>query len=285
MRPLGAAEAPLGPWFRPLTAFAPGGAISPVFTLLNGDATMRWRYWRDRLEQNARRPIPATEAPAELTDEQHALVLRSLQEFQLGETGEGRVAHQIDGVQWEGADDDLRGLIKLWVREEGRHARILALMVQGMDGALLARHWSTGAFRGLRRRFGVRFKLLVALTAEIAGAVFYGLLARALPPGPMASALMELERDEAAHLQFQSELFGMLGRRWAAHALIQAAWWFFALGVSAMVWWRHAPTLASLGVPRTRMAFELARSSAEVSRRIHDARPRPFAAGLQERAS
>jgi hypothetical protein len=248
---------------------------------------MRWRYWRERLEQNTRRPIPSTDAPAALTPAQHALVLRSLREFQLGETGEGRVAHQIDSVAWEGVDADLRGLIKLWVREEGRHARILALMVQGMGGALLVRHWSTGAFRGLRRRFGVRFKLLVALTAEVAGAVFYGLLARALPPGPMASALAELERDEEAHLQFQSELFGMLGRRWAAHALIQAAWWFFALGVSALVFWQHAPTLASLGVPRARTATELARCSAEVSRRIREARREPVAAAvrLQERPS
>jgi len=248
---------------------------------------MRWRYWRDRLEQNTQRPIPGTGAPAALTPAQHALVLRSLQEFQLGETGEGRVAHQIDGVTWEGVDDDLRGLIKLWVREEGRHARILALMVQGMGGTLLTRHWSTGAFQGFRRRFGVRFKLFVALTAEVAGAVFYGLLARALPPCPMASALSELEQDEWVHLRFQSELFGMLGRRWLTHALIQAGWLFFALGVSAMVWWRHAPTLASLGVPLPRTAFELVRYTVEVSRRIQWARRAPVtaAARLQEHAS
>ncbi|HYV49319.1 MAG TPA: ferritin-like domain-containing protein [Myxococcaceae bacterium] len=249
----------------------------------------RWRYWRERLEQNAQRPIPGTEAPAWLTPTQHALVLRSLQEFQLGETGEGRVAHQIDGVTWEGVDDDLRALIKLWVREEGRHARVLALMVRGMGGKLLTRHWSTGAFQGLRRRLGVRFKLFVALTAEVAGAVFYGLLARALPRSPMASALEELERDEGVHLRFQSELFGMLGRHWLTHVAIQAGWLFFALGVSAMVWWQHAPTLASLGVPFPRTAFELVRYTVEVSRRIHWARraavAAPAPARLQEHAS
>jgi hypothetical protein len=47
-----------------------------------------------------------------------------------------------------------------------------------------------------------------------------------------------------------------------------------------MVWWRHAPTLASLGVPGGRTAMELLRASAEVSRRIHGAR-RQRAARLQ----
>lgn len=249
---------------------------------------MRWRAWRQKLEQNVHRPIPGTEAPAELTEPQRALVLRSLREFQLGETGEGRVAHEIDHVTWPGVDADLRALIKLWVREEGRHARILGHMVNAMGGTLLTRHWSTGGFTALRRLLGVRFKLLIALGAEVPGTMFYGLLARALPRGPLAAALAELEQDEWAHLQFLSEIFGMLGRRWPAYALIQAGWLACALGVSVLVWCQHAGTLASLGVPRARTALELWRCSMGVARRIREARlgaPAPaLSARLQEGA-
>ncbi|HEY8208155.1 MAG TPA: hypothetical protein VIG99_11780 [Myxococcaceae bacterium] len=233
---------------------------------------MRWRYWKQRLEQNTHRPIPETEAPEGLTEPQRALVLRSLREFQLGEAGEGRVAHEIDHVSWPGVDADFRALIKLWVREEGRHARILGHMVKGMGGTLLTRHWSTGGFTALRRLLGVRFKLLVALGAEVAGTVFYGLLARALPRGPLAAALGELEQDEWAHLQFQSEIFGMFGRWSPAYALIQAGWFACALGVSVLVWSQHAATLASLGVPRARTALELWRCSTSVARKIREAR-------------
>src|SRR5262249_49796594 len=104
-----------------------------------GSRAMRWRHWKQKLEQNTHRPIPETEAPAELAGESRARVLRSLREFQLGEAGEGRIAHEIDHVTWPGVDADFRTLIKLWVREEGRHARILGLMVKGMGGTLLSR--------------------------------------------------------------------------------------------------------------------------------------------------
>jgi hypothetical protein len=199
-------------------------------------------------------------------------MLRSLQEFQLGETGEGRVAHEIDHVSWPGVDSDLRALIKLWVREEGRHARILGIMVKELGGSLLEHHWSTRGFTWLRRLFGVRFKLLVALVAEVAGTVVYGLLSRAMAPCPLALALRELEHDERAHLQFQSELFGMLGRSWLAYLLIQTTWFMCAVGASVLVWHQHASMLASFGVPRAHTARELWRCSLEVSERIDRAR-------------
>ncbi len=61
---------------------------------------MRWHEWRAKLEQKANRPFPETQAPEGLTAAQSARLLRTLQRFQLGEAGEGRVAHGIDSVTW-----------------------------------------------------------------------------------------------------------------------------------------------------------------------------------------
>ncbi|HEX4383685.1 MAG TPA: hypothetical protein VH083_12070 [Myxococcales bacterium] len=227
---------------------------------------MRWYFWREQLEKKASRALPEVAAPGSLSPKQAASILRSLRKFQLGESGEGRVAHEIDEMPW--ADGDLRALIKLWVREEGRHARILARMVQDQGGTLLRKDWSARGFEVARRLLGVRFKLLVALAAEVAGTVFYGLLGRALRPCPLSAALLEMEADEELHLAFQAELFGMFGTSRARYLLIQTAWICLGLGVSLLVLWDHAPTLESVGVPRRQTFRELMRGVFDVRGRI-----------------
>lgn len=229
---------------------------------------MRWHFWREQLEQKANRPLPAVSAPGGFTPKQARLVLRSLRKFQLGESGEGRIAHEIDEVRWPGVDADLRALIKLWVREEGRHARILGQMVKAQGGTLLRKDWSARGFEMARRLLGVRFKLLVALAAEVAGTAFYGLLSRALRPCELKAALAELESDEELHLAFQSEIFGMFATTAAKYFLIQIAWIVLGLGVSALVFWDHAATLGAVGIPRLQTLCELMRRVFEVRSRI-----------------
>jgi hypothetical protein len=57
------------------------------------------------------------------------------------------------------------------------------------------------------------------------------------------------------------------------HIMPGRGWHAAAIGVSALVWWQHAGTLASLGVSRARTAQELWRCSVGLARRIGEARP------------
>ncbi|MGA9519873.1 MAG: ferritin-like domain-containing protein [Myxococcaceae bacterium] len=210
---------------------------------------MVWRSWRRYFESNGARPHPTPEAPCSLSPEQQETLLRSLQSFQLGETSEGRLAHEIDQVSFRGTDEDFRACIKLFVREEGRHARLLGLMVKALGGSLLQRHWTASSFTWIRRAMGIRIKLLIALVAEVVGAVFYGMLAESLPAGTFAQALRHICDDERAHLAFQVDFFRTQLRSPLARAAFRPIWWALSCAAVAVVLFDHRRTLRAFGIP------------------------------------
>lgn len=241
---------------------------------------MGWKVWRRHFEDNARRPIPEVGGAPVLSPERRVALTRSLQKFQLGETGEGRLAHQIDGFHGPGVDDDFRACVKLFVREEGRHARVLGWMVRALGAGLLREHWSAGAFAFFRRSIGVRTKLLVALAAEVVGGTFYGLLAEALGPSSLGSALREIAQDEDAHLVFQTDFFAsQLSGPWR-RALWCWLWRGCGVAASAVVLLDHAQTFRAFGLSRADAAKRLWARIEQVVAGVRSApRPRPLAAG------
>jgi hypothetical protein len=210
---------------------------------------MTWTAWRTHFDANFTRPLPEA-APPPLDGQAQQALARTLALFQRGETGEGRLAHEIDGVQLPGVDADYRHCLKRAVAEEGRHARILARMVQGLGGTLVQSNWTEALFRRARRLLGVRFKLVVVLVAEVVGGAFYGLLARALPDSALRCALEELCADEAAHLRFHRQFLQLQAHRPLAFALLRAAYWPIASLAIAVVLGHHGATLAHFGITR-----------------------------------
>ncbi|HZN94177.1 MAG TPA: hypothetical protein VFB81_15800 [Myxococcales bacterium] len=249
---------------------------------------MDWTSWRRHFEANAERPMPIIEAPP-LDPEVAEALARSLARFQLGESGEGRIAHEIDQVMLPGIDDDYRQALKRFVREEGRHGAILALMVRALGGQLLSRTWTERLFVHSRRLLGVRFKLQVLLAAEVIGIGFYGMIAGRLPSGPMRSALEQICSDERHHLRFHADFF----RAGAAGPFWRLTWWPIGTAAAAVVLWDHRHTVSALGVSRGAAAselFELVRGTAARLRPSHtpspdEGPPQTAAAALAARAA
>jgi hypothetical protein len=179
---------------------------------------------------------------------------QSLATFQLGESGEGRIAHEIDGAPLPGIDADYRAALKLFVAEEGRHGRILGLMVRGLGGRLKARNWTERLFVCGRRLLGLRLKLVVLLVAEVIGGAFYGLLASRLPEGGLRRGLEEICEDEQHHLDFHGAFFARQGWGVPMRAAWQAVWWSLALAAMGVVLVDHRRTLRTLGIPLTEAA-------------------------------
>ena len=160
----------------------------------------RWRAW---FEQNRRRSEIDLPERIELSAHLRAVLVASMQRFQLGESSEGSLARQVLAV--DGLDGDTRIAIGLFMREEGRHARELGALLAALDAPTLRAHWSETLFRRGRRLFGFRTKMLVIVAAEVVGAATYALLGERFPEPNVARFCAVLAADEARHLDFLAE--------------------------------------------------------------------------------
>lgn len=197
-------------------------------------------YWRRGFEDNRGRPDVPLPARIDLEPRLHALLVRSLQRFQLGESSEGSLARQALTIAE--LDPDTRIAIGLFVREEGRHARELAHLLAALGAPTLRKHWSEMLFRRGRRLFGFRTKMLVIGGAEIVGAATYGLLADRVPQ-PVARFCATLAEDEARHLDFLAGWFHSIRDPRAVITLAAAATAAIALSL-----WDHRALFASVGI-------------------------------------
>lgn len=211
-----------------------------------------WSRWRQYFEDNTRRPLPTIDASG-ISQAWRGPLVRSLAIFQVGEGGEGRIVHEIERSRVGGIDDDYRASLKLFVKEEGRHARILAIMVRTLGGSLRRSAWADRLFVRGRRLLGLRLKLLVLLVAEVIGLGFYGMIAERLGACPMGHALREIAADEAAHLEFHCAFFRGQTTSPGRRMLFSATWFAVAAAACTVVLVDHRATLKALaieGAPR-----------------------------------
>lgn len=209
---------------------------------------MTWEQWRRLFEARASRATPQSIASPTLPEASRRQLVRSLRIFQIGETGEGRIVHEIQKVQCLDIDDHYRAALALIIAEEGRHARMLGLCVRALGGEPIGSTWTERLFTWGRRAAGVHAKLVVLFAAEVVGIAFYGALGRALPPGELRDRLADIGRDEVAHYQFHTDFF----RQYRAHALkwplFVTVWWAVGVACTTVLMMDHGRTLRAVGV-------------------------------------
>ena len=217
-----------------------------------------WSRWQTHFEANLGRPDPHPEAGLPIfpldTASRNALA-GSLAVFQLGESGEGRIAHEIDRCRLPGINDAYRRSLKLFVGEEGRHGRLLGHVVRSLGGRLIEKNWTASLFVFFRRLLGVRLKLLVLLAAEIVSMNVYTAFARALPPGFVRGTLRAIRADEVAHLRFHAEFFRQQLKRGGPllSLLFPLVWIATVSAALGSVLLDHGANMRRLGIPRARI--------------------------------
>ena len=125
----------------------------------------KWIEYFIRNRQN--RPEPDWAAPVSLPPGALAPLLRSVEQFRLGDGGgpASLIAH--DAENFRGRTGEMRQIVELWFKEEAEHARLLGCAVNRFGGRFIYAHWSFTAFCLCRRILGVRFELQVLTLTEL----------------------------------------------------------------------------------------------------------------------
>ena len=208
---------------------------------------VNWREWSAFFQDRANRPLPRAERD-ELYLRLPASLSRSLAIFQLGESGGGTIIEQARHSDLGGIDEHFVNAMRLFVREENRHADILARCVEMLGGRLIRKNWTARLFVASRRLLGLRMKVMVLLAAELVGLCYYHLLASAMPPCQIRTLLSELVSDERAHLRFHCCFLNAQTRSTWRRVIFVMAWRTTIVVAAAAVLLDHRPAIRDLGI-------------------------------------
>ena len=211
---------------------------------------MNYDKWISHFRRNKEnRPEPAWDAAMNIPPAVLAPLLKSIEQFRLGDGGGPASLIAFDREQFRSSTDEMRQIVDLWFAEEAEHARLLGCAVRRFHGRIITSHWSFTAFCLCRRVLGVRFELQVLTLTELVSTVYYQMLRRHSPDGPLAAMCELILRDEAGHVAFQRDRLMVSG---CPRLGLRGAWWrlqFLLCGYAAgtMLWVNHAPCLKAIG--------------------------------------
>lgn len=237
-------------------------------------------YFRRNAEQTLSIPW---DAGAELTEGEAAAITESVQGFQLGESSEGR--HLIQCAQAHAAqtgDAAYFEAIKLFIREEQRHAQMLGRFLKLNNIETLGKTWPDTVFRIMRRRAGLELSVAVLVTAEIIAEVYYPALQKATGSAILRRICDQIIRDEQPHVQFQCERLAILqaGRSRFRNRLVRAAQRFLFRGTCVVVWLKHGRVFRRAG-QTFRQFYEGAWDKWDAAEKIMSSTPRATDAETQ----
>jgi hypothetical protein len=223
---------------------------------------MNHAKWIEYFQRNKlNRPEPDWQAPMTIPPAILAPVLRSIEQFRLGDGGgpASLIAH--DAASFRNSTAEIWTIVDLWFAEEAEHARLLGDTVRRFGGRIITSHWSFTAFCFCRRVLGVKFELQVLTLTELVSTAYYRMLRKYSPDGPLAAVCELILRDEAGHVSFQRERLasagcprpGLRGWLWRLQFLLCG----YAAGT--MLWINHAAGLKAIGGTRNEFYGEVTR--------------------------
>ena len=200
--------------------------------------------WRKYYEENARSLLNVPwDLGRELSEEEQKAISSSVQDFQAGESSEGRHLFQYSKNYAEQTGDyEYVEAIRLFIAEEQRHASDLAHFLQINGISLVKTTFTDGIFRRLRQLLGnLEISISVLITAEIIAIVYYTALRDATNSQVLQALCRQILQDEVRHVEFQAERLGILrtNRNWLLLAITNGLQRFLFLGTCLVVWVFH----------------------------------------------
>lgn len=179
-----------------------------------------------------------------LSERERDLIASSIQEFQLGESSEGRsFVRRGEQHARRSGDNWFVPALRMFIAEEQRHSSWLGRFMDREGIRRLSAHWVDDVFRWLRNLAGLELSVTVLVTAECIAVPYYRALHDATASPLLRAICRRILREEAAHLDYQASTLAALGAgrsnwlvslRYALHAALLT-------GTTAIVWHDHGP--------------------------------------------
>jgi hypothetical protein len=184
------------------------------------------RSWRVRLEAHDRTPLGSPEVSTLPTD-RRAAVAELLRRYAGGEAAE----QQIAGVMLRGArDEDDRVALEWVLRDEARHAELLASLVRSLGGAAPPPRPEVDRLAAVFRVLGFVDTIVAFHLLEVCVATAYRVLRAAnRMDATLRAAFGQILGDEALHCAFHGERIASMlrtcspARRWRMRVVHLAA--------------------------------------------------------------
>jgi hypothetical protein len=209
-------------------------------------------WWREYflINGNSLMAIP-WQMGVELSDEEREAIATSVQEFQLGESSEGKhLIHAARAYVQRTNDPAYPHTLALFIAEENRHARDLGRFLDLAGIGRAQRAWPDSVFRWLRHRAGLELSISVLVTAEIIAKVYYAALRDSTRSIVLRLLCDQICHDEVMHVFFQTERLAILrrGRNWMTLAAVSLGHRILFGGACLVVWHKHGTAMRAGGV-------------------------------------
>jgi hypothetical protein len=200
--------------------------------------------WQHYFTKNAASLLPIPwDCSYRLSECEYGAVIPSIQEFQLGESSEGKhLYHAAQQYARRVGDPDYVFAIAAFIREEQRHARDLKHFLASQQAPAITASWVDVIFRGLRCGTNLELALSVLVTAEILAKVYYAALYTATQSPVLYALCKQILHDEAAHVQFHIERLAHIraDRPWPFQHCTLLLHQLLFCGACTVVWSKHS---------------------------------------------
>jgi 6-pyruvoyl-tetrahydropterin synthase len=201
------------------------------------------QYWINHFKANALEKRIDWNITPRLTAEEIAVILPSIQAWQLAETSEGeqliraatRHASKIGDPVYVDA-------VKLFIKEEQKHGENLGMYLDAIGVKRIKKSWDDSMFREVRHlNTSMEIWTLTVLVVESTAQIFYQALKDATKCALLKQICTDILIDEAYHITFQTERLAIVfndktefSRWWRV-----AAYKYFFIATSSLVWFAH----------------------------------------------
>ena len=221
--------------------------------------------WLEYFEWNrANRPPVPWDRGVDLEPHLRAPLIRSLQKFQLGESGEGRRLRRHAAAT---GDAVYATAIDLFIKEEQTHARLMGQVLRLLDAPLLKSDWTDGCFILLRHLFGLHQELMVLLLPEMIAKCYFRALHDGTRDPVLRLGFAQIAQDEEGHLAFHIEYLrrAFESMSFSRRILAQVIWRFLYRATCVLVMADHREILRGVGLSPEQFWRECGRIFDEVA--------------------